>query len=184
MVSKVSKRPSYRAIGAALGLSHTAARKLHEKQQMPVDSIDAARAWYAQNGHHRGGARQRARVETGVETSSPGGSSASNAEILEDQATLNRRLTAARVRVTDLEARQAQMDAELRDGKLLKAEDVTAQVSGAGVALRDRLMALPAELAVRLAAMNEPAEVADVLRKALKGAINDWFSTLRIEGNS
>lgn len=187
MVSKVSGRPSYRALGAALGLSHTAVRQLHNKRQMPIDSIAAARAWYAQNGHGRGGGRRAARVETGTETSAPRGASASapaDLPDLPDQGTLNRLLTAAKVRVTDLEAHQAQMDAQLRDGNLLKAEDVTAQISAASVALRDRLMALPAELALRIAAMKEPAEVADLLRKALKGVISDWFSALRIEGDS
>src|SRR5581483_10886331 len=121
----VSKLPSTRAIGAALGISHTMVRKLHEKQQMPVDSIDAARAWYELNGHRRGGG---AKVETPVETPPPSFqpppvSTESVPLEQRSQADLNRMLTAARVKVTDLEARQAQMDADLRDGKLLRAED-------------------------------------------------------------
>lgn len=183
-LTMVSKGPSTRAIGAALGLSHTAVRKLHVKQGMPVDSIESARSWYALNGHRRGGGRK---VETSSKSfqpesfqaaaptrGSPPPAIAVPAGELPDQGTLNRMLTAARVRVTDLEAEQAKVDAQIRDGLLVRAEDVKRIGFQRAVALRDKLLALPAELAIQLAAITDPALVADLLRKRLKAALNEY----------
>lgn len=177
-VSKVSKGPSYRALGAALGLSHTMARKLHEKQGMPTDSIEAARAWYAENGHRRGGGNlETAAPKSFQSAAAPAPVSTAGLEApprLLDQATLNRMLTAERVRVTQLEAEQAKVDGEIRDGHLVKAEDVKRIGMARAIALRDRLLALPAELAIQLAAITDPALVTDLLRKRLKAALTEF----------
>lgn len=182
----VSKAPSTRAIGAALGISHTAVRKLHEKQQMPLDSIEAARAWYQLNGHHRGGARK---VETSAETSAPAfqGATVSTpaaASHLLDQGTLNRMLTAARVKVTELEASQARMDADLRDGKLLRAEDEYRKNFERAVTLRTKFLSLPAEWAIQLAAMSDPALVADFTRKQIKAALTEYCAAYGVTAES
>jgi hypothetical protein len=175
----VSKPPSYRALGAALGLSHTMARKLHEKQGMPRDSTEAAVAWYAQNGHHRGAGNLETKARAGFQGAPPPPPvSTVDPETLPQQALLNRMLTAARVRVTDLEAKQAEVDGQIRDGLLVKAEDVKRIGAARAVALRDHLLRLPAELALRLAAMTDPVLVADLLRKSLKAALNEFCDAL------
>lgn len=185
MVSKAPKGPSYRALGAALGLSHTMARKLHEKQGMPTDSIEAATAWYALNGHRRGGGHLGTRAVGSFQRMAPAAPVSRVAPItlpltlevpqgLLDQGTLNRMLTAERVRVTQLEAEQAKVDGQIRDGHLVQAEEVKRIGMARAIALRDRLLALPAELAIQLAAITDPALVSDLLRKRLKAALTEF----------
>lgn len=153
---------------------------------MPLDSIEAARQWYELNGHHRGSA---AKVETTMETP-PAGFHAPPAPAepvpLEQrsQAELNRMLTAARIKVTDLEAVQAQMDADLRDGKLLRAEDEYRKNFERAVTLRNKFLALPAEWAIQLAAMSDPALVADFTRKRIKAALIEYCAAYGVTAES
>jgi len=160
-------------------------RKLHEKQQMPVNSIEAAAAWYAVNGHRRGAGKMETPLETPAPSfQAPQVSTGPVPSNLPSQADLNRMLTAARVRVTELEAEQAKVDGQIRDGLLVKAEDVKRIGMARAAALRDMLLGLPAELAIQLAALTDPALVADLLRKRLKAALTEFCAAHGVTAES
>jgi hypothetical protein len=65
-------------------------------------------------------------------------------------------------------ARVAKLEADVREGRLLEAEKVYQHDAEVAAQLQRKLLSLPSELAVRLAAINSPAEIESLL----KGRIN------------
>jgi hypothetical protein len=191
-------RLSQRALAKALGGKAKRTIEKRIAQGMPVDSIEAARAWCEQNlGEPRGpgvatievatkgsqGSHRRRKAPTASE---PAAKLDDGQESLRDQKTLNRMLTAARIKLTErdtairgLQEKQADVDGRIRDGHLVKAEDVKRIGSARAIALRDALLALPAQLALQLAALTDPALVADLLRKCLKQALTEFVEAHR-----
>lgn len=208
MVSKGEKIPD-RKLAGMLGISHTMVRK-YRLRGMPTNSEQSALAWLCENSVGRfnegSGADVVAaleRVETGSEeVSSPEAQTAladdDAPEFAENvkldglsQADLTKRLTAARIRLTDrdaeirrLQGRQAQMDADLRDGKLLRAEEEHRKGFERATTLRNKLLALPAEWAVQLAAITDPAMVADFTRKRIKAALIEYCAAYGVTAES
>lgn len=190
----MGKGISGRKLAQVLDISHTMVRK-YVKRGMPLTSAAAALAWLSAN--TRGQFSERnVRSENadvaGAEdleisaepAASPRDPNAfAGARELEhvSQAELTKRLTAARIKLTDrdaeirsLQGRQAQMDADLRDGKLLRSEDEHRKGFERAVTLRTKLLGLPAECAVQLAAITDPAMVADFMRKRIKAALIEY----------
>lgn len=195
MVSKSNGIPA-RQLGAALGISHTMVRK-YAKRGMPTGSESAALAWLATNTAGRFAENgppecpeepspeleaDRDEVSTSSGVSSEPNAFAETADIEGvSQAELTKRLTAARIKLTNrdveirrLQGRQAQMDADLRDGKLLRAEDEHRKGFERALTLRNKFLSLPAEWAVQLAAITDPAIVAAFTRKHLKAALIEY----------
>ncbi|KAF1027085.1 MAG: hypothetical protein GAK29_00891 [Acinetobacter bereziniae] len=88
---------------------------------------------------------------------------------------LNRRLTLEKLRVERERARAAKYETEVREGVLLLASEVAQHDAEVGSQLKKKLMSLPSELAVRLSAMNSPAEVENLLRSELTNALNEFL---------
>lgn len=176
---------SQRAMAAALGVSKRTVEK-RIAQGMPMDSAEAARSWTAMNvGEPRGPrlatSKSSHRSQTRRAGQPPDDDPEPAVSGLEDQKTLNRKLTAARINLTEkdtairsLQERQAKMDADLRDGKLLRAEDEYRKGFERATGLRQRLLSLPAEWAVQLAAISDPALVADFTRKRIKATLIEY----------
>jgi hypothetical protein len=90
-------------------------------------------------------------------------------------------LTAARIKLTErdtairtFQEKQADIEGRIRDGHLVEAK--TAQRVGfeRAIGLRIKLMELPAQWALQLAAITDPALVADFTRKRLKAALVEF----------
>ena len=88
---------------------------------------------------------------------------------------LDRLLQAQRVAIAEYEKRQVKWDADLREGKLLKTEDVERVNSVRCLGLRNKLLSIPSEHAIGLANCNDPAQAADILRDAITDALNDFL---------
>ena len=183
-------------LAAALGISRPMVRK-YLKRGMPSDSEKSARAWLAENSSGRFAKEDSSDgstpTGTQVEPSAAAEPTASMPGALTglSQAELTKRLTAARIRLTErdaavkaLQERQAKMDADLRDGKLLRAEEENRKGFERAVALRNKLLALPAEWAVQLAAITDPALVADFTRKRIKAALIEYCAAYGVTAES
>lgn len=178
-------------MGRVLGVSPQQVRK-YRTRGMPMSSEKSARAWLRKNSMGRF-AEKAARACDGApgtssaqERDGSASAAASSPDVLAglSQAELTRRLTAARIRLTErdaaiksLEERQAQMDADLRDGKLLRAEDEYRKNFERALTLRNKLLALPAEWALQLAAITDPAVAADFTRKRIKQALIEYCAS-------
>ena len=88
---------------------------------------------------------------------------------------LDRLLQAQRVAIAEYEKRQVKWDADLREGKLLKTEEVERVNSVRCLGLRNKLLSIPSEHAIGLANCNDPARAADILRDAITDALNDFL---------
>jgi len=192
----------------ALGISRPMVRK-YQRRGMPTDTEESARAWLKKNSGGRFADRGSAADGTSSGTpggTRRGGTSggthrgtrhppkvkvagAAADDDLENlsQAELSRRYVAARIRLTQkdealkaLRERQAQLDADLRDGKLLRAEDEYRRNFERAVVLRTKFLALPSEWAIQLAAMSDPALVADFTRKRIKAALIDYCAAFGV----
>lgn len=188
---------SQRQMAKALGVSKRTVEK-RAAQGMPMNSLEAARSWCGGNlGEPRGsgvvatsGSHGIRRIKApppigpasiGPAPDDPGGELEDLNQL--DQKTLDRLLTAARVKLTErdtairrLQEKQRQVDADLRDGKLLRSEDVYRRAFELAVTARTKLLGIPSECAVQLAAMPDPAMVADFLRKRIKAALIEYCS--------
>jgi hypothetical protein len=171
--------PSKSAISRELGMKRTMFYK-YAARGMPTDSAQSARAWLLQNTTGRHGPDAGSRPVTRVTGDISGETAAADLKGL-SLADLTKRLMVARIKLTDrdaalraLQARQSQMDADLRDGKLLRAEEEARKSSEVALALRSRLMELPNQCALQLAALTDPALVAEFLRKRIKAALIEF----------
>jgi hypothetical protein len=192
---------SDRRLAAELGISHTMVRK-YRTRGMPTHSATLALAWLTQNSGGRFAKKEGARrpaptVETAEDLETPEDDGPHAVEpnalgtIEMSQAELTKRLTAARIKLTNrdaairsLQERQAQMDADLRDGKLLRSEDESRKSSVLATALRNKLLALPAEWALQLAAISDPALVADFTRKRIKATLIEFCAAYGVTAES
>ncbi len=75
-----------------------------------------------------------------------------------------------KVEIAEYEKRQAKWNSDIREGLLLKADDVERINSTLCLGLRNKLLAIPSEYAIKLAICNDPVQTADILR----GSITDY----------
>ena len=71
----------------------------------------------------------------------------------------------AEVRIKKAKAKTAELELDELQGKMHRAEDVEAIVTGHVYEVRSMLMAMPGKLAIDLAALNTPAEVSERVRQ-------------------
>ena len=71
----------------------------------------------------------------------------------------------AEVRIKKAKAETAELELDELQGKMHRAEDVEAIVTGHVYEVRSMLMAMPGKLAIDLAALNTPAEVSERVRQ-------------------
>jgi MarR-like DNA-binding transcriptional regulator SgrR of sgrS sRNA len=182
-MGKVRKRvtgdTSKAALARALRMSRPMLYK-HAARGMPTDSEKSARVWLRQNTTGKHGPDATPEGVTQVTGDTSGDNHASELKGL-SLAELTKHLMVARIKLTDrdtalraLQARQSQMDADLRAGKLLHAEEEARKSSELAIALRSRLMDLPNQCALQLAALTDPALVAEFLRKRIKVALIEF----------
>lgn len=88
---------------------------------------------------------------------------------------VDRRLQLEKYKVESHKARAAKFETDIREGKLLLAEDVAKHDAEMGSRLKKKLLALPTELAVRVAAITSPAEVESLLRAEITDALNEFL---------
>lgn len=88
---------------------------------------------------------------------------------------VDRLLQIEKLKEQEQKAKAAQFDTDIREGKLLLAEDVAKHDAEVGSQLKKKLLALPTELAVRLAALSSPAEVEGLLRAEITSALNEFL---------
>lgn len=88
---------------------------------------------------------------------------------------LNRRLILEKLKVERERAKAAKFETDIREGKLLLADDVSRHDAEVGSRLKKKLLALPTELAVRVAAVSSPAEVESLLRAEITEALNEFL---------
>ena len=94
---------------------------------------------------------------------------------------LNRRLTLEKLKVEREKAREAKLNADVREGRLLEADHVYQHDADVASQLQRKLLSLPSELAVRLAAINSPAEIESTLREELTYCLNEFLDSYEIE---
>lgn len=94
---------------------------------------------------------------------------------------LSRRLTFEKLQVEREKAREAKLNADLREGTLLEAEKVYQHDAAVAAQLQRKLLSLPSELAVRLAAINSPAEIESTLREEITYCLNEFLDSYEIE---
>lgn len=196
MVNQAVNQPSQVAIAAALGIS-TAAVTKQKKRGMPVDSVEAARAWREQNlnvaaskfgGSPVGAVGIGAGVGGAVGGALPAGATfaASPAAIQFTPSQLdgNRQqgrapsddelgedFKAARTRREISDANMAEMmEAETRKD-LIRLAAVKAALATAFAATREGLLQIPARLAPMLAADTDPASVQNLLHEEIHRAL-------------
>jgi hypothetical protein len=177
---------SQRVLAKALGVKSKRTIEKRIAQGMPVDSIEVARAWCEQNLAEPRGSGVATEVATKRKRGSQGSQASESLDSvdgqpLKDQKTLNRMLTAARIKLTErdtairgLQEQQADVDAKIRDGHLVPATLVKRVAMERAVALRTKLLELPAQWSLQLAAITDPALVAEFTRKRLKAALVEF----------
>ena len=153
-----NKKPSQAELAAALGLTPGRITGL-KKQGMPIYSVEAARAWRAQN---------IAPVPTAKSTPTalPGKADAPTVRPPGYDESRARREAA--------EAAMAEMrEAEMR-GELIRVDAVRSALAGVLSATRDAFLGLPDRMATVLAVESDPAAV----HQALSGETHRILSTL------
>jgi len=128
-------------------------------------------------------------VTQGNEVTDLGNSTQGNTELpIDDSAEaklaakeLSRRLTYEKLQVERERARVAKLEADVREGRLLEAEKVYQHDAEVAAQLQRKLLSLPSELAVRLAAINSPAEIESSLREELTHCLNEFLDSYEIE---
>ncbi len=80
-----------------------------------------------------------------------------------------------KVEIAEYEKRQAKWNSDIREGLLLKADDVERINSTLCLGLRNKLLAIPSEYAIKLAICNDPVQTADILRGSIADALNDFL---------
>ena len=94
---------------------------------------------------------------------------------------LDRLLTVQKIAKAEYEKREAKWNDDLREGLIVKVEDVERINSIQCLGLRNKLLAIPSEQAIRLANCNDPAQAAEILRDAICDALNDFLREYGIE---
>lgn len=94
---------------------------------------------------------------------------------------LNRRLTLEKLKLERERARAAEYDTAIREGRLLEADKVYQHDAEVASQLQRKLFSLPSELAVRLSAINSPAEIESLLREELTYCLNEFLDSYEIE---
>lgn len=94
---------------------------------------------------------------------------------------LNRRLTLEKLKLERERARAAEYDTAIREGRLLEADKVYQHDAEVASQLQRKLLSLPSELAVRLSAINSPAEIESLLREELTYCLNEFLDSYEIE---
>ena len=94
---------------------------------------------------------------------------------------LNRRLTLEKLKVERERARAAEYDTAIREGRLLEADKVYQHDAEVAAQLQRKLLSLPSELAVRLSAINSPAEIESLLREELTYCLNEFLDSYETE---
>lgn len=97
-----------------------------------------------------------------------------------DRSEIDRRLQAEKYKTEREKARAAKFETDIREGRLLLAEDVARHDAEVGSRLKNKLLSLPTELAVRLAAMSNPAAVEGLLRAEVTDALNEFLDAYGI----
>lgn len=94
---------------------------------------------------------------------------------------LSRRLTYEKLQVEREKAREAKLNADVREGRLLEADKVYQHDAEVGAQLQRKLLSLPSELAIKLTATNSPKEVERMLRVELETFLNEFLDAYEIE---
>ncbi|BAP37749.1 hypothetical protein AS4_28090 [Acinetobacter guillouiae] len=94
---------------------------------------------------------------------------------------LNRRLTLEKLKLERERARAAEYDTAIREGRLLEADKVYQHDAEVAAQLQRKLLSLPSELAVRLSAINSPAEIESLLREELTYCLNEFLDSYETE---
>lgn len=180
--NRVTGDTSKSALARALGMTRPMLYK-YAVRGMPMDSEKSARAWLQHNSTGKHGpeaSSNHVKGVTRVTGDTPGDTSASDLKGL-SLGDLTKRLMIARIKLTErdtalraLQERQDGMDADLRDGKLLLAEERNRRDFERAVTLRNKLMELSNAWALQLAAITDPALVADFTRKRIKAALIEY----------
>lgn len=181
MVNPLGNQPSQAAIAAALGIS-TAAVTKQKKRGMPVDSVEAARAWREQNLNVA--ASKLGVVVAGLPARATFAASPAAIEFTPGPTAGNRQqgratsdddlgedFKAARTRREISDANMAEMmEAETRKD-LIRLSAVKAALATAFAATRDGLLQIPARMAPMLAADTDPASVQNLLHQEIHRAL-------------
>ena len=130
-------RISKRALARALGLSPSAVLKL-EARGMPVDSVEAARAWRAANLDPMRTKASGARAERTGRTDA---------------------LMDARIEREQAEAALASLRLAELSGELVRVADIKRELARTFVSIRDSMLNLPHRLAATVAAEQDQARV-------------------------
>ena len=162
-----SKLVSQREYARSRGLSHQAVNKAVRAGRIPLvnGKIDAVAADAARAGN------SRPRIDSAAPA--PGNPPATwlpGASENHDLAASERpkaTYTAARALKEVYLAKQAKLDYEAAEAKLVPVEEVRAQAFEAARAIREQLMALPARLAPVLAATKDVAKIHRILEDAI-----------------
>ena len=140
---------SKRALARALGLSPSAVLKL-EARGMPLDSVEAARAWRTAN-------LDPLRIKaSGARAERIGRADA---------------LLSARIEREQAEAALARLRLAELSGELVRVADIKRALSRKAAALRDSLLNIPHRLAVQAAAESDPARVFAMIDAELRHAL-------------
>ena len=92
------------------------------------------------------------------------------------RAEVDRLLQIEKLKVEQQRAKAAKFETDIREGRLLLAEDVARHDAEVGARLKNKLLSLPTELAVQVAAMSNPAEIEGVLRAEITDALNEFIN--------
>lgn len=153
---EVNVKPSQAAIGRALGLSPAAVSKAKSKG-MPVDSIEAAKAW--RSAHVNLVAPKRDLPPTRRD------------QVEEEPLLLEEGFQAARTRREIAEANLAELKEAEQNGQLLRADAVRAAWAKRLISTRDALLQIPSRLAPVLAAESNLDTVALLLEEEIRQAL-------------
>lgn len=78
----------------------------------------------------------------------------------------------ARTRLEEAKARLAELELDEREGRLMDVAQVRKGVERAAMALRDAMLALPAQLAAQIASLDDEREVEQTLTRAIRSELD------------
>lgn len=89
------------------------------------------------------------------------------------RATNGKEIEAARLRLTLAQARNAELDADEKEGRLIPLESMGALWSNVLTSFRARILSIPSRLTPQISATNEPAIIDKLIKTALHEALNE-----------
>lgn len=149
----MSNNLSLSTLGEALGLSKGQVSKLAARG-MPVDSVEAARAWRAKSLHPSWVPAARG-DEAGADGAGPAD------------------FWASKARKEAAQAELAELDLWTRRGRLVEVEDVHRALFTAHRMLRDQILSVPGRLAARVVGLAPPA-AAELMRTELRACLESF----------